>query len=99
MEAVGEIDTNQGQRSRLLDCYINRLFSGDQKKGHAAFQRDLQRLYELDRIAAYLERLDEEIRSANKRALAFLEYKLREIRTIDNVHRQNMDRLIAKPLY
>lgn len=59
------------QRSRLLsDWYVNRLSSGDDKKGQAAFQRDLQRLYELDRIEEYLERLDEEIRVADRRALA-----------------------------
>ena len=34
---------------------------------------------------------------ANRRALAFLEYKLRAIRPIDNLLRQTMDRLIANP--
>lgn len=98
LEAVEYIDTEPEQRSRLLDWYVNRLCGGDEKKGHAAFQRDLQRLYELDRIEEYLERLDEEIRSANKRALAFLEYKLRAIRPIDDLLRQTLDRLIADPL-
>lgn len=97
LEAVAAIDTEPDHRSRLLDWYVNRLCSGDDKKGQAAFQRDLQRLYELDRIEEYLERLDEEIRSANRRALAFLEYKLRAIRPIDNLLRQTMDKLIANP--
>jgi hypothetical protein len=97
VDAVEAIDTQPEQRSRLLDWYVNRLCSGDDKKGQAAFQHDLQRLYELDRIEAYLERLDEEIRSANRRALAFLEYKLRAIRPIDNLLRQTLDRLIANP--
>ncbi len=97
LDAVTDIDTQPEQRSRLLDWYVNRLSSGDDKKGQAAFQRDLQRLYELDRIEEYLERLDEEIRVANRRALAFLEYKLRAIRPIDNLLRQTMDRLIANP--
>lgn len=74
MDAVTDIDTQPEQRSRLLDWYVNRLCSGDDRKGQAAFQRDLQRLYELDRIEEYLERLDEEIRVANRRALVFLEY-------------------------
>ena len=85
LDAVTDIDTQPEQRSRLLDWYVNRLSSGDDKRGQAAFQRDLQRLYELDRIEEYLERLDEEIRVANRRALAFLEYKLRAIRPIDNL--------------
>ena len=97
LDAVADIDTEPDHRSRLLDWYVNRLCSGDDKKGHAAFQRDLQRLYELDRIEEYLERLDEEIRSANRRALAFLEYKLRAIRPIDNLLRHAMDLLIANP--
>ena len=97
MDAVTDIDTQPEQRSRLLDWYVNRLCSGDDRKGQAAFQRDLQRLYELDQIEEYLERLDEEIRVANRRALAFLEYKLRAIRPIDNLLRQTMDRLIANP--
>src|SRR3546814_17008975 len=66
LEAVEEIDTKQEQRSRLLDWYINRLCSGDQKKGHDAFQRALQRLSELARIEAYLERLAEEHRSTQQ---------------------------------
>ena len=97
LDAVTDIDTQPEQRSRLLDWYVNRLCSGDGRKGQAAFQRDLQRLYELDRIEEYLERLDEEIRVANRRALAFLEYKLRAIRPIDNLLRQTMDRLISNP--
>jgi hypothetical protein len=97
LDAVADIDTEPDHRSRLLDWYVNRLCSGDDKKGQAAFQRDLQRLYELDRIEEYLERLDEEIRSANRRALAFLEYKLRAIRPIDGLLRRTMARLIANP--
>ncbi len=97
LDAVLEIDTHPEQRSRMLDWYVNRLSGGDDKKGQVAFQRDLQRLYELERIEEYLTRLDDEIRGANKRALAFLEYKLRAIRPIDNLLRQTMDRLIANP--
>ncbi len=97
LDAVADIDALPEHRSRLLDWYVNRLCSGDDIKGQAAFQRDLQRLYELDRIEEYLERLDEEVRSANRRALAYFEYKLRAIRPIDNLLRQTMDRLIANP--
>jgi hypothetical protein len=99
LDAVIDIDTKPEQRSRLMDWYVNRLSSGDERKGQAAFQRDLQRLYELHRIEEYLKRLDEEIRVANRRALAFLEYKLRAIRPIDNLLRQTMDRLIANPSF
>ena len=40
-------------------------------------QRSLRRLYELERIDEYLGRLDDDIRQANRRALAFLDYRLR----------------------
>ncbi len=98
LEAVEEIDTQPEHRQRLLEWYVNRLAGGDATRAQAAFQRDLQRLYELSRIEEYLDRLDDEIRNANKRALAFLEYKLRAIRPIDNLLRQAMDGLLASPL-
>src|SRR5690606_40071209 len=37
----------------------------------------LMRLRELERIDEYLARLDEDMRQANRRALAFLDYRLR----------------------
>lgn len=97
LDAVEYIDTDPAHRGRLLDWYVSRLCAGDQKKGQVAFQRDLQRLYELERIEEYLERLDDEIRSANRRALAFLEYKLRAIRPIDKLLRQTLKRLVENP--
>ncbi len=97
LDAVTDIDTDPQQRSQLLEWYVSRLCGGDDKKGQAAFERDLQRLYELEKIEEYLDRLDEEIRSANRRALAFLEYKLRAIRPIDKLLQQTMNRLGANP--
>lgn len=95
LEAVEQIDTEPEQRERLLEWYVQRLAGGDIGRAQAAFERDLQRLYELSRIEEYLDRLDDEIRSANKRALAFLDYKLRAIRPIDQVLRQALDKLLT----
>lgn len=95
LDAVEQIDTDQQQRGRLLEWYVQRRAGGDETRGQQAYERDLQRLQELNRIEEYLDRLDEEIRTANKRALAYLEYKLRAIRPIDQVLRQAMDQLLA----
>lgn len=96
LDAVEDMDYEPHQRKRLTDWYINRLCGGDEKRGVEAFERDLGRLYELNRIEEYLERLDNEIRIANRRALATLEYKLRSIRPIDNLLRQAIDGLLTE---
>jgi len=49
------------------------------------FERDVQKLRDIQRIDDYLERLDDEIRRANRRALAYLDYRLRSLRPIDQV--------------
>lgn len=85
LEAVDVIDAVPTHRARLLDWYVNKRCSGNQEKGAALFERDLYRLRELDRVEEYLDRLDDEIRTANRRALAYLDYKLRSTRPIDQL--------------
>ncbi|WP_057660150.1 Wadjet anti-phage system protein JetA family protein [Pseudoxanthomonas dokdonensis] len=65
------------QRARLLDWYREHLTAGDEQRAALRLQRGLQRLHELERIDEYLGRLDDDIRQANRRALAFLDYRLR----------------------
>lgn len=64
-------------RDALLGWYREHLTSGDAERAELRLQRSLRRLHELDRIDEYLGRLDEDIRQANRRALAFLDYRLR----------------------
>lgn len=85
LEAVDIIDAVPTHRARLLDWYVNKRCGGHQEKGAALFERDLHRLRELDRVEEYLDRLDDEIRTANRRALAYLDYKLRSTRPIDQL--------------
>lgn len=61
----------------LLGWYREHLTGGDAERAELRLQRSLRRLHELDRIDEYLGRLDEDIRQANRRALAFLDYRLR----------------------
>lgn len=64
-------------RGRLLDWYREHVTGGDGERAELRLQRSLRRLHELERIDEYLGRLDEDIRQANRRALAFLDYRLR----------------------
>lgn len=64
-------------RARLIGWYREHLTGGDGERAELRLQRSLRRLHELERIDEYLGRLDEDIRQANRRALAFLDYRLR----------------------
>jgi hypothetical protein len=59
------------------------------------FERDIQRLQDLRRIDEYLERLDDEIRMANRRALAYLEYRLRSLRPVDQMVKQAIEAVLS----
>ncbi|PJK12860.1 hypothetical protein CO613_10875 [Lysobacteraceae bacterium NML07-0707] len=65
------------RREALLAWYAEHLFAGDRERAGQRLARSLRRLHELERIDEYLSRLDEDIRQANRRALAFLDYRLR----------------------
>lgn len=98
LRSVEELASKPHHRSRLLDWYTKRLANGDEAKAEAAFERDLRRLEDLDRVEEYLERLDDEIRTANKRALIVLQYRLQSIRPIDDLLRHAIDGLLASDL-
>jgi hypothetical protein len=72
-----------GLRDKLMGWYADHLTGGDAEKAELRLQRSLRRLQELDRIDEYLARLDEDIRQANRRALAFLDYRLRAPAKLD----------------
>jgi len=64
-------------RARVLGWYREHLVGNDTERAEQRLQRSLRRLRELERIDEYLGRLDDDIRQANRRALAFLDYRLR----------------------
>lgn len=96
LRTVEYLSTSEEERSRLIAWYEQRPAAGNRKKAEWLFERDLQRLNELQKIDEYLERLDDEIRRANKRALAFLDYRLRSIRPVDHLIRQSIERLVGR---
>lgn len=68
---------SSARRADLVAWYRDHVAAGDAERAELRLQRSLRRLYEIDRIDEYLSRLDEDIRQVNRRALAFLDYRLR----------------------
>lgn len=73
---------------RLITWYETKRCLGDRHKAEILFEKDIHRLLELNRIDEYLDRLDDEIRRANRRALAYLDYRLRSLRPVDHLVKQ-----------
>ncbi|KAF1699395.1 hypothetical protein CSC62_00345 [Pseudoxanthomonas jiangsuensis] len=73
---VQEIEAG-GRREGILAWYLEHVAEGDPARAGQRLQRSVSRLRELERIDEYLARLDEDMRQANRRALAFLDYRLR----------------------
>lgn len=96
LEKVEEIQESEELRNKLIAWYETKRCQGDRKKAERMFERDIQRLSELQRIDEYLWRLDEEIRRANKRALAFLDYRLRSLIPTDNLVKLAVQSLLAR---
>jgi hypothetical protein len=93
---IESIHESEAHRKRLITWYESKRTSGDAKKAERLFERDIHRLSELQRIDEYLDRLDDEIRRANKRALAFLDYRLRSLMPTDRLVRLAIESLLAK---
>jgi hypothetical protein len=78
-----------GERVEALTAwYREHATGGDEARARARLSRSLRRLGEIDRIEDYLQRLDEDIRQANRRALAFLDYRLRAPDRLDALLRR-----------
>lgn len=82
---IHELHSSDAHRHRLIGWYETKRTRNDRRKAEQLFERDIDRLFELHRIDEYLDRLDDEIRRANKRALAFLDYRLRSLRPVDRM--------------
>lgn len=95
IRAVEELSTSETQRARLIAWYEMKRCSGDRHKAEILFEKDIHRLLELNRIDEYLDRLDDEIRRANRRALAYLDYRLRSLRPVDHLVKQAIATALA----
>lgn len=88
LRTVEELYNSDHHRTRLIAWYEAKRCAGDRHKAEQLFEKDIHRLFELRRIDEYLDRLDDEIRRANRRALAFLDYRLRSLRPVDHMVKQ-----------
>jgi len=79
LEKVECILASESHRQVLVKWYESKLAQGSHEKAERLFDRDVQRLNDLSRIDEFLERLDDEIQKANKRAMAYLDYRLRSM--------------------
>lgn len=89
-----ELHSSEINRERLIAWYETKRFQGDRARAERQFERELQKLRDLQRIDDYLERLDDEIRRANRRALAYLDYRLRSIHPIDQLVDAAIERVL-----
>lgn len=85
LRAVEEISVVDEYRNRLVAWYEAKRASGDRRRAEELFERDLYRISELRRIEEYLDRLDDEIRRANRKALTRLDYQLRSLRPVEQM--------------
>jgi hypothetical protein len=88
---------NAAKRARVVDWYSEKRTKGDRIKAEALFERDTQLLLRLQTVEEQLQRLDDEIRVANQRALAFIEYKLRAPRNFDRLIQRAIEAAGALP--
>lgn len=76
---------DEAKRERLIGWYQEKATGGDRVKAELMYERDTRQLMRLRDVDQQLQRLDEEIRDANQRAMAFLEYKLRAPKHLDTL--------------
>ncbi|MBV2210226.1 MAG: hypothetical protein KUL77_11775 [Thermomonas sp.] len=85
------------RRGAVLQWYQEHLTAGDSALAEQRLARSLRRLHELERIDEYLQRLDDDIRQANRRALAFFDYRLRAPAKLDVLLQRAIRGALAAP--
>jgi len=73
------------QHEALLAWYQEKKAGGDRIRAEYLYERDTRLLMRLKDVDEQLQRLDEEIRDANQRAIAFIEYKMRAPKQLDKL--------------
>lgn len=98
IETIEAIHADVSHRGRLIGWYQAKRAQGDIRRAELMFERDVQRLLEMRRIDEYLDRLDDEIQRANKRAIAFLDYRLKSLRPVDRLVGQAISAVLTNPM-
>ena len=94
LRLVAHVQQTQDLRVRLVQWYLEKQAGRDPVRAEAMFERDIQKVEDLRRIDEYLDRLDDEIRRANKLALAYLDYRLRATRPLDELIGHAIDAVV-----
>lgn len=76
---------DQAQREALVAWYQEKKAGGDRIRSEYLYERDTRQLMRLKDVDEQLQRLDEEIRDANQRAISFIEYKMRAPKRLDKL--------------
>jgi len=80
---TAQFQHDSAQREALIGWYQDKKAAGDRARAEFLYERDTRLLLRLKDVDAQLQRLDEEIRDANQRAIAFIEYKMRAPKQLD----------------
>jgi hypothetical protein len=76
---------NETKREALIAWYQEKKVGGDRIRAEFLYERDTRLLMRLKDVDEQLQRLDEEIRDANQRAISFIEYKMRAPKQLDKL--------------
>jgi hypothetical protein len=95
LRLAAHVQQTPAVRVRLIRWYLEKQAGRDPMRAEAMFERDIQKVEDLRRIDEYLDRLDDEIRRANKLALAYLDYRLRAARPLDELIGQAIEAVVT----
>ncbi|MEJ8852643.1 Wadjet anti-phage system protein JetA family protein [Variovorax rhizosphaerae] len=95
LRLAAHVQQTPAVRVRLIQWYLEKQAGRDPMRAEAMFERDIQKVEDLRRIDEYLDRLDDEIRRANKLALAYLDYRLRAARPLDELIGQAIEAVVT----
>ncbi|MBT2748645.1 MULTISPECIES: Wadjet anti-phage system protein JetA family protein [unclassified Lysobacter] len=80
-----QLQHDPDRRSTLTAWYQEKKAGGAAARAEYLYERDTRLLLRLKDVDEQLQRLDEEIRDANQRAIAFIEYKMRAPKHLDKL--------------
>ncbi|PNS09028.1 Wadjet anti-phage system protein JetA family protein [Solilutibacter silvestris] len=80
-----QLQHDETQREALIAWYQEKRAGGDRMRAELLYERDTRLLMRLKDVDEQLQRLDEEIRDANQRAISFIEYKMRAPKHLDKL--------------
>jgi len=85
IDATELISSNTKQRTALIAWYSQYLTKGNDDEAAHLLEMDFSRVFALEGIEDFLNRLDDELRRANRKALAVINYKVRSTRPLDDL--------------